>query len=672
MSSAIYRTLNSIRLLLEGTDAITSRYVNSEISTDLTPSRGLNIFRETFDQVKHRLRKNQSQTSTMKKTRWAVHDASKLEALVTHLKDFVDALQDITSSEEGLLERQQSLLRQEVESISDTQSLRLIRDATSSRHSGKGTQTISDAASHRLSFIIAESVLGDTRTTNHTASTALSFYTASEGSSWNGYAPDMPAEFQPKKFNLAGRLTARQQANRELIWAQPVAGNASQLLAECEKCSISYHKLESASNDSALCSKCAKSFGHDKYNNLESLNLDAVAVPQNQRLMAAISKKNRSHLLKFTTGDLGHGDKLKCIKNFDEGTWVENSAQLVCKADNGNSFARRMFIELRNIRSGKIPFISAMTVGDRLDRILASIEGPPETPYEGGVFWLTGEIRPSDHSGVPLLRFHTKVYHPNIDSRGNLCADYWTRWGSNNKSGWTFGQSSSVWSLGALLVAICGLLSSPDTDDPLVPEIAQKYLEDYDDYCRSAKSYTEKYATGDRPTEDTLVFNEDANFSVPNLSVTISEGSDTNDSHSATIAFDPEFDLSQNRAPSFVESIEDKAPWSSTDEETLSPRARAIKRILDAEPTSYAKVQGWKKPSSTEPTPQSRPSSTAWIDSFGGIDPFDNSADWSISSDDTGFEPSKVKRNFRKFKNKLGKLEDKWWHFRRRNGLTYS
>lgn len=61
--------------------------------------------------------------------------------------------------------------------------------------------------------------------------------------------------------------------------------------------------------------------------------------------------------------------------------------------------------------------------------------------------------------------------------------------------------------LGALLVALCGLLSSPNLDDPLVPEIAEKYLTDYEGYCEAARKYTIRYAnTQTRPIDEELVF----------------------------------------------------------------------------------------------------------------------------------------------------------------------
>lgn len=50
--------------------------------------------------------------------------------------------------------------------------------------------------------------------------------------------------------------------------------------------------------------------------------------------------------------------------------------------------------------------------------------------------------------------------------------------------------------------------ATPDIDDPLVPEIAQKYLEDYDGYVKNLKLYTQRYTTADRPADEQLCFSE--------------------------------------------------------------------------------------------------------------------------------------------------------------------
>ena len=46
----------------------------------------------------------------------------------------------------------------------------------------------------------------------------------------------------------------------------------------------------------------------------------------------------------------------------------------------------------------------------------------------------------------------------------------------------------------AVLLSICSLLTDPNPDDPLVPEIARIYKTDRGKYNELAKEWTRKYA----------------------------------------------------------------------------------------------------------------------------------------------------------------------------------
>jgi len=118
------------------------------------------------------------------------------------------------------------------------------------------------------------------------------------------------------------------------------------------------------------------------------------------------------------------------IKQEDETHWLNHSGNILASVQSSSSAAKRMFLELRNIRAAKVPFVSAVPLDDNLSKILASIEGPPETPYEGGVFWITVKISEKDPFGPPMMRFQTKTYHPNISPGGHICADYAEKWSS--------------------------------------------------------------------------------------------------------------------------------------------------------------------------------------------------------------------------------------------------
>lgn len=47
-----------------------------------------------------------------------------------------------------------------------------------------------------------------------------------------------------------------------------------------------------------------------------------------------------------------------------------------------------------------------------------------------------------------------------------------------------------------VLLSICSLLTDPNPDDPLVPEIAHMYKTDRPKYESTARSWTQKYAMG--------------------------------------------------------------------------------------------------------------------------------------------------------------------------------
>lgn len=144
----LIRTLGAIKSLLSETQEFDERYgFRSEQSIPEPGSRGLSIFRATFDQFRSQARKNQKQKSIGTVTRWAIFDADHFESKIAHLKGFVDALESVTRSL-VTLEAQHDRLRQEVESLSDADSLRLVRDAA-----GSEIEELSDTASRRLAFI---------------------------------------------------------------------------------------------------------------------------------------------------------------------------------------------------------------------------------------------------------------------------------------------------------------------------------------------------------------------------------------------------------------------------------------------------------------------------------------------------------------------------------------
>lgn len=63
-------------------------------------------------------------------------------------------------------------------------------------------------------------------------------------------------------------------------------------------------------------------------------------------------------------------------------------------------------------------------VDDDLSHLKGTIEGPPDTPYEGGTFVLEINIPDTYPFNPPKVKFVTKIWHPNISSvTGAICLD---------------------------------------------------------------------------------------------------------------------------------------------------------------------------------------------------------------------------------------------------------
>jgi ubiquitin-conjugating enzyme E2 D/E len=111
--------------------------------------------------------------------------------------------------------------------------------------------------------------------------------------------------------------------------------------------------------------------------------------------------------------------------------------------------------------------------------------GPSDSPYAGGVFFVKIHFPPDYPFKPPKVAFTTKVYHPNVNSQGSICLDIL-------KDQW-----SPALTISKVLLSISSLLTDPNPDDPLVPEIAHIYKTDKKRYEDQAREWTRKYAMGD-------------------------------------------------------------------------------------------------------------------------------------------------------------------------------
>ena len=98
----------------------------------------------------------------------------------------------------------------------------------------------------------------------------------------------------------------------------------------------------------------------------------------------------------------------------------------------------------------------------------ATIMGPDDSPYTGGIFFLNIQFPPDYPFKPPKVTFQTRIYHPNINSNGSICLDIL-------KDQW-----SPALTVNKVLLSISSLLTDPNPEDPLVTEIASLYKTNVD------------------------------------------------------------------------------------------------------------------------------------------------------------------------------------------------
>jgi ubiquitin-protein ligase len=134
-----------------------------------------------------------------------------------------------------------------------------------------------------------------------------------------------------------------------------------------------------------------------------------------------------------------------------------------------------------------------------LSQDTANLSQQGDSPYSGGVFFLAIHF-PTDYPfKPPKVNFTTRIYHPNINSNGSICLDIlrdqWSPALTISKGKPEISSvSEDALTLLSVLLSICSMLTDPNPDDPLVPEIAHVYKTDRPRYEATAREWTRKYA----------------------------------------------------------------------------------------------------------------------------------------------------------------------------------
>jgi hypothetical protein len=130
----IERCLASIKSLLSDTDKFQNLYgLRSSTGSDkdarshsILSVNSMSDFKTSYRRFCARFAGSQSRSSLVVRTRWAIHDKTKFEVLVHHLKDLIDGLNEVVLVKR---ETQDQIMYDDIVSILDTSKLQRIQSA---------------------------------------------------------------------------------------------------------------------------------------------------------------------------------------------------------------------------------------------------------------------------------------------------------------------------------------------------------------------------------------------------------------------------------------------------------------------------------------------------------------------------------------------------------------
>ncbi|KAF3939777.1 hypothetical protein ABW19_dt0210340 [Dactylella cylindrospora] len=453
----VERLLNCIKMLFEDARELRKRYglrlgVSGNVLANLVASihigasgtRASNsnantsrasIFRETYYEFESRLLRTQRRTASRNKVRWAIADQKKFSQLVEDLKKLVDGLLGLPALVDLLVEQEAELV-QEIRAINNVESLRLLQEACSMTH-----QSLSEVASVHLLDIEhrrgVESISENSAVSASAAPEAV--YTAEE---------------EPM---VSDALDSEGDALREELTPDTAPLEQNRRL---------YNEFKTRAKASAAGGQRTLRLGNiEEFGNVVSTYVD-----EDYKIL-------RYYIQNLSPPVIGTAARR---------IWLEIMSAIQGTEIIDSVLRRKPPRPKYKTESGNRKPISIGTsfipIGDNFQTLLAVIEGPPGSPYQGGLFFIEISVPNSFPNKPPSFKFITRVFHPNISTNGAICMD-------NLKETW-----SPIFQIEPCLVMIQSLLDSPDPDDPIVPEIAEQLVTDPEEFDRSARAYTIKYA----------------------------------------------------------------------------------------------------------------------------------------------------------------------------------
>ena len=144
---------------------------------------------------------------------------------------------------------------------------------------------------------------------------------------------------------------------------------------------------------------------------------------------------------------------------------------------------RRLQKELGDIQNAGLKSFRDITVDETNILQWTGLIVPDCAPYNKGAFRIDLEFPPEYPFKPPKITFRTKIYHPNVDEKGQVCLSIVAveNWKPATKTD-------------QVIEALVKMINQPEPDHPLRGDLAEEYMKDRKKFMKNAEDFTKIHA----------------------------------------------------------------------------------------------------------------------------------------------------------------------------------
>jgi len=144
---------------------------------------------------------------------------------------------------------------------------------------------------------------------------------------------------------------------------------------------------------------------------------------------------------------------------------------------------RRLQKELQELKSSGLRCFRDIQVDEHNILSWIGLIVPDNPPYSRGAFRIEINFPAEYPFKPPKITFKTKIYHPNIDEKGQICLPI------IQAENWKPATRTDQ-----VIQALIALVNDPEPEHPLRTDLAEEYCKDRKKFFKNAEEYTKKFS----------------------------------------------------------------------------------------------------------------------------------------------------------------------------------